>query len=186
MHSAYAPLDHGCSLFGRKFDGASAGPVLRLARDCDYGLGFDPSCVLDPPPVEPLHRRVAQFQKVRGSFCAVGHMCNHKFCGVHKMFLFCSPKKNEKTSALLAVVVACLGSSLYPCMVCPTVRTHTQEMLQFLRALTKQRESEAALQAARHADHNGPQSDGDGQDLDYWNEHAERLGVLHNASAHAR
>lgn len=65
VYDGYRPLDHGCSLFGRKFDAASAGPVLRLALDCDHGLGFDPSCVLDPPPVEPLQQRVAQYQRVR-------------------------------------------------------------------------------------------------------------------------
>lgn len=50
-------------------------------------------------------------------------------------------------------------------------------MLQYLRALTRQREQEAAagLQVSRHADHNGPQSDGDTRDLDYWNDHAQLL-----------
>lgn len=64
VHTAYVPLDHGCSLFGRKFDGSAAGPLLLLARDCDHGLGFDTSCVLNPPQGESLQQRIAQYQQV--------------------------------------------------------------------------------------------------------------------------
>ncbi len=64
VYDSYMPLDHGCSLFARKFDGAATGPVLRLARDCDYGLGYDAGCVLQPPPVESEQTRVVQYQKV--------------------------------------------------------------------------------------------------------------------------
>lgn len=63
IYSEYQPLDHACSLFARKFDGRCSEPILKLAADCDYGLGFSTTCADNVLPIVPEDARVTAFQK---------------------------------------------------------------------------------------------------------------------------